>query len=109
MQAQFIITNISYVIREPEAKDVNDELRAMDVRIKSTTLRKDLEGLLERGEATRSLLTELLGEHSSRDRELMLELMTAFRLLRGLGGSGRGMCERYIVPAMLPNGNLPDE
>ena len=60
----------------------------------------------ERGEATRSLLMELWGKHSSRDRELMLGLMTAFKLLRGLGGSGRGMCERYIAPTMLPNRNL---
>jgi hypothetical protein len=39
----------------------------------------------------------------------MLELMSAFKLLRGLGSSGRGACERYIVPAMLPNIALPDE
>jgi hypothetical protein len=109
MQPQFIIDVIKCVIRESMDKDVNDELRAMDLRIKSSTLRRDLEGLLERGEATRSLLTELWGKHSSRDRELMLQPMTAFKLLRELGGSGRGMCERYVVPAMLPNRNLPDE
>jgi hypothetical protein len=59
MQPQFIIDVIKYVIRESRGEDVNDELRAMDLRIKSTTLRRDLEGLLERVEATRSLLTEL--------------------------------------------------
>ena len=86
MQPQFIIDVIKYVIRKSRGEDVNDELRAMDLRIKSTKLRRDLEGLLERGEATRSLLTELWGKYSSRDRELMLELMTAFKLLRRLGG-----------------------
>jgi hypothetical protein len=100
MQPQFIIDVIKYVIRECRGEDVNGELRAMDLRIMS---------LLERGEATRSLLTELWGKNSSRDRELMLELMTAFKLLRRLGGSGRGMCERYVVPAMLPNRGLLDE
>jgi GTPase SAR1 family protein len=109
MQPQFIIDVIKYVIRESRGEDVNDELRAMDVQIRGTPLRSDLEGLLDRGEATRSLLTELWGKHSSRDRELMLELMKGFKLLRELGGSGGGMCERYIVPAMLPNRNLPDE
>ena len=109
MRPQFIISGISYVIREAEAKDVNAKLRALDARIRGTPLQRDLEGLLERGEVTRSLLNELWNHLPSRDRELMLEVMTDFKLLRGLGGSGRGMFERYVVPAMLPNKGLPDE
>jgi GTPase SAR1 family protein len=75
MQPQFIINVISYVIREAEAKDVNDKLRALDARIRGTPLQRDLEGLLERGEVTRSLLNELWNHLPSRDRELMLEVM----------------------------------
>ena len=110
MQPHFIIDAIKYVIREASGEDINDELRALDAQIRGTTLTKDLEGLLTRGEVTRSLLTELWRRHlTPRDCELMLELMSAFKLLRGLGSSGRGACERYIVPAMLPNTGLPDE
>ena len=109
MQPQFIIKDISEVIREPGAQDVNDELRALDARIRGTPLGRDLEDLLERGEVTQRLLTELWKDMSPRDRELMLELMTEFRLLRGLGALGSGMFERFVVSAMLPNSGLPDE
>ena len=37
----------------------------------------------------------------------MLELMKGFKLLRELGKPGDD--ERYVVPAMLPTGNLPPE
>jgi hypothetical protein len=109
LQPHFVIKGISLVIRERGAQDVNDELRALDARIRGTTLERDLEDLLERGEVTQRLLTELWKHMSSRDRELVLELMTQFRLLRGLGASGSGMSERFVVPAMLPNSGLPDE
>ena len=75
MRPQFIISGISHVIREAEAKDVNAKLRALDARIRGTPLQRDLEGLLERGEVTRSLLNELWNHLPSRDRELMLEVM----------------------------------
>ena len=39
MQPQFIIDVIKYVIRESRGEDVNNELRAMDDRIRGTTLR----------------------------------------------------------------------
>jgi len=34
MQPQFIIDTIKYVIREPSGSDVNDEVRALDARIR---------------------------------------------------------------------------
>jgi hypothetical protein len=80
MQAQFIIDVIKYVIREPESKDVNDELRTMDDRIRGTTLGKDLDLLLERGELARSLLADLWAQFKfkAQDQRLMLELMKGF-------------------------------
>jgi len=37
MQPQFIIDVIKYVIREPNGSKVNDEVRALDVRIRKNT------------------------------------------------------------------------
>eukprot|EP00802_Teleaulax_amphioxeia_P001956 Tamp_01958.p1 GENE.Tamp_01958~~Tamp_01958.p1 ORF type:complete len:1448 (+),score=382.62 Tamp_01958:367-4344(+) len=110
MQPHFVIDGIKYVIREPEAEDVNRELRERDRHIRGTSLQRDLEGLLERGEATQQLLTELWRHLTPRDRDLVLELMIEFKLLRELhahGGAG-GACKRYVVPAMLPNRGLPE-
>jgi len=109
IQPQFIIDLIKYVIREPGAKDVNDELRAMDDRIRGTTLVNDLDLLLDRGELTQSLLAELWAQFKfkAQDQRLMLELMKGFKLLRELGKPGE--VERYVVPAMLPTGNLAPE
>jgi GTPase SAR1 family protein len=109
MQPQFIIDVIKYVIRESRGEDVNDELRAMDDRIRGTNLKDDLDLLLVRGELTRSLLAELWAKFKfkAQDQRLMLELMKGFKLLRELGKPGDD--ERYVVPAMLPTGNLPPE
>jgi hypothetical protein len=81
----------------------------MDDRIKDTTLRDDLDLLMGKGELTRSLLGELWAKFKfkAQDQSLMLELMKGFKLLRELGKPGKD--ERYVVPAMLPTGNLPDE
>ena len=107
MQPQFIIDVIKYVIRESRGENVNDELRAMDDRIRGTTLGEDLDLLLDTGELTRSLLAELWAKFKFKrqDQELMLELMKDFKLLRKLGNNGKD--ERYVVPAMLPTRNLP--
>ena len=109
MQPQFIIDVIKYVIRESRGEDVNDELRAMDVRIRGTTLKDDLDLLMGKGELTRDLLAELWAKFKfkAQDQRLMLELMKGFKLLRELGKPGED--ERYVVPAMLPTGNLPPE
>ena len=109
MQPQFIIDLIKYVIRESRGEDVNDELRAMDERIRRTPLKDDLDLLLDRGELTQCLLTELWAQFKfkAQDQRLMLELMKCFKLLRELGKPGDD--ERYVVPAMLPTGNLPPE
>jgi len=109
MQPQVIIDVIKYVIRESRGEDVNNELRAMDDRIRGTTLKDDLDLLLDRGELTRSLLAELWAQFKfkAQDQRLMLELMKGFKLLRELGKPGED--ERYVVPAMLPTGNLPPE
>jgi hypothetical protein len=108
-QPQFIIDVIKYVIRESKGEDVNDELRAMDDRIRGTPLKDDLDLLLDRGELTRSLLAELWAQFKfkAQDQRLMLELMKGFKLLRELGNTGED--ERYVVPAMLPTENLPPE
>jgi hypothetical protein len=84
LQSQFIVDIIKYVIRESKAEDMNKELRDMDTRIRGTILQRDLEVLLERGKVTRSLLNELWKHLPARDRELMLAVMTDFKLLRGL-------------------------
>ena len=107
MQPQFIIDVIKYVIRESRGENVNDELRAMDDRIRGTTLGEDLDLLLDTGELTRSLLAELWAKFKFKrqDQELMLDLMKDFKLLRKLGNNGKD--ERYVVPAMLPTRNLP--
>jgi Leucine-rich repeat (LRR) protein/uncharacterized caspase-like protein/GTPase SAR1 family protein len=109
MQPQFIIDVIKYVIRESRGENVNDELRAMDDRIRGTTLGEDLDLLLDRGELKRSLLAELWAKFKFKpqDQRLMLELMKDFKLLRDLGNNGED--ERYVVPAMLPTRNLPPE
>ncbi len=109
MQPQFIIDVIKYVIRESRGEDVNNELQAMDYRIRGTTLKDDLDLLLDRGELTRSLLAELWAQFKfkAQDKMLMLELMKGFKLMRELGKTGED--ERYVVPAMLPTGNLPPE
>jgi hypothetical protein len=84
LQPQFIVDIIKYVIRKSKAEDMNKELRDMDTRIRGTILQRDLEVLLERGKVTQSLLNELWKHLPARDRELMLAVMTDFKLLRGL-------------------------
>jgi hypothetical protein len=115
MQAQFIIDVIKYVIREPESKDVNDELRTMDDRIRGTTLGKDLDLLLERGELARSLLADLWAQFKfkAQDQRLMLELMKGFlaavramqqrrkRALRGPGHAANWKPAARILGAAL--------
>jgi hypothetical protein len=110
MQPQFIINAIKYVIRERKPEDVNDELREMDKRIRN---RRDLNDLFTKGELTGSLLIELWtfdkSSYTTQDRKLLLEVMKGFKLLRLLGPPGEAMRERYVVPAMLPNHELPDK
>ena len=107
MQAQFIIDVIKYVIREPEPKDVNDELRTMDDRIRGTTMGKYRDLFLNTGKLTQSLLDELWANFNFREHDLMLELMKGFKLLRELGNNGED--KHYVIPAMLPTGNLPND
>ena len=111
MQPQFIIDAIKYVIREPCAANVNDEVRALDVRIRQNagngealdqflgTEKKHGSGVL-----TRQLLTHLWRHLNPRQHTLLLELMTAFKLLRPLGDK-----DTFLVPAMLPRQALPEE
>ena len=108
MQPQFIIDAIKYVVREPEAEDINAELRAMDKQIRN---QRDLKSFHQTGELTGRLLREVWGlaKISPSDQRLMLEVMKAFRLLRVLGESGDAQGERYVVPAMLPQEALPAE
>ena len=108
MQPQFIIDAIKYVVREPEAEDINAELRAMDKQIRN---QRDLKSFHQTGELTRALLSEVwsLAKIKASDQRLMLEVMKAFRLLRVLGESGDAQRERYVVPAMLPHEALPAE
>jgi small ubiquitin-related modifier len=112
LQPQFIINAIKYVIREHKAEDVNDELREMDKRIRN---QKDLKDLFTRGVLTGYLLNELWTfdkcSFTPQDRKLLLEVMKGFKLLRLLGPPGppgNAIRERYVVPAMLPNHELPD-
>ena len=97
LQPQFIINGIKYVIRERKAEDVNDELRETDKRIRN---QRDLEDLFKKGELTGSMLTELWTcakcSFTPQDRTL-------------LGPPGDAMRMRYVVPAMLPNHELPDK
>jgi hypothetical protein len=107
MQPQFIIDLIKYVIRESRGEDVNDELRFMDAQIRQTSLGNDLDRLFKRGELSSTLLKELWAKFKVHDQTLMLELMKGFKLLRRLYAPGED--ERYVVPAMLPTGNLPQK
>jgi len=105
---QFMIDAIKYVIREPNAENVNDELRAIDKSIRN---QRDLKNYLKSGELTGSLLKELwtLANFNVQDHKTMLELMKSFKLLRPLGGVGNALRQRYVVPAMLPYTSLPAE
>ena len=99
LQPQFIIDAIKYVVREPEAEDINAELRAMDKQIRN---QRDLKSFHQTGELTRALLSEVwnLAKIKASDQRLMLDVMKAFRLLRVLGESGDAQRERYVVPAL---------
>jgi hypothetical protein len=111
MRPQFIIDGIKCIIREPGADDINDELRQMDTRIRQTSERESLDqylgaasqhgaGVLTR----RLLLRHLWWDVVPRDREVLLHLMKAFKLLRELDAN------TFLVPAMLPkNRDLPAE
>jgi hypothetical protein len=106
-QPQFVIDVIKYVIRESKGEDVDDELRAMDDRIRGTALGKDLDLFLNTGELTQSLLAGLWAKFKFKEYDLMLELMKGFKLLRELGNNGED--KHYVIPAMLPTGNLPND
>jgi len=97
MQPQFIIDTIKYVIREPRAEDVNDELRTLETQIhnKSRSMQLDLKLHFESVELTRSLLTGVwdlakgLDEKPKFKRQNntpMLDLLKRFMLLRVLVG-----------------------
>jgi len=111
MHPQFIIDAIKYVIREPCAADVNDEVRALDTHIRQNAGNGEaLDRFLgtanthSSGVLTRQLLTHLWRHLNPRHHTLLLELMTAFKLLRPLGDSNT-----FLVPAMLPRQALPEE
>jgi len=113
MQPQFIIDAIKYVIREPCAAEVNDETRALDVRIRrdpgnSEALDRFLgigtENAHSSGVLTRHLLTHLWRHLNPQHHTVLLELMKAFKLLRPLTDK-----DTFLVPAMLPQCALPDE
>ena len=112
MQPQFIIDAIKRIVREPNADKVNEELRQMDTRIRRSP---DGQEALDRflgstqgygsGIVTRSLLTRhLWRDFAPRDHEVLLQLMQAFKLLRPLAETNT-----FLVPAMLPNSELPAE
>ena len=67
-------------MREPEAEDINAELRAMDKQVRN---QRDLRGFKETGELTHHLLTEVwsVAKFKPKDRDLMLEVMKALKLL----------------------------
>ena len=113
MQPQFIIDAIKYIIREPNATDVNDEIRKMDTLIRVNA--DDAEALdrflgTEETHGSSGVLTrQLLIRHLWRDidpthRDRLLDLMTAFKLLRPLADT-----KTFLVPAMLPRQKLPEE
>ena len=124
MQPQYIIDAIRYVIREPNAKDINDELRKMDARIRQSRdeCGEDLDRFLGCAEAhgsgvvtrkygsgvvTKKLLTRhLWRDFKPADHAVLLQLMKAFKLLRPLPLAD---AETYVVPAMLPRSELPSE
>jgi len=110
MQPQFIIDAIKYVIREPSASDINDEVRTLDARIRQNAdnaeaLNRFLgtQQALGSGVLTLQLLTHLWRHVNPRHHALLLELMMAFKLLRPLD------TDTFLVPAMLPRRALPDE
>jgi len=111
MQPQFIINAIKYVIREPCADDVNDEMRKLDVRIRQNASNGEaLDRFLGTHEAhgsgvlTRQLLTQVWRHLNPQYHMLLLELMKVFMLLRPLADK-----DFFLVPAMLPQRALPDE
>jgi len=111
MQPQFIIDAIKYVIHEPCAAYVNGEVRALDVHILQnagndealdqflSTKKKNGSGVL-----TRQLLTHMWQHLNLRQHTLLLELMTALKLLRPLGDA-----KTFLVPAMLLRQALTEE
>jgi len=112
MQPQFIIDAIKYVIREPSAADINDEVRALDTRIRQNAgYTEVLDWFLgtgaeahSSGVLTRQLLTHLWRHLNPRQHTVLLDLMKAFKLLRPLADK-----DTFLVPAMLPRRALPDE
>jgi len=109
MQPQFIIDAIKYVIREPSAKDINDQLRTMDANIRkiSNVYRKDLDEFLHCGQLTNSLLTQLWtqGGIEKQHHSGLVDLLKTFNLMRFLWGTSSR--ETFLVPAMLPRQALP--
>lgn len=112
MQPQWIVDALSYVVREADAKNVNDDLRAMDVKIREETMYGGaLDNLLTKGVLSGSLLRECLwglpvftsGERKFENNchKELIELLEDFKLLRSVGK------DRFLVPAMLPEGDLP--
>ena len=71
---------------ESRAQDVNDELRAWDAQIRGTALQYDLDLLLDRGELTRSLLTELWAKFKfkAQDERLIVDIAQDIRTLNNL-------------------------
>ena len=115
MQPQFIINAIKYVIREPCATDVNDEIRTLDARIRQDPENaKELDDFLGIGTVqahgagvlTRQLLKHLWQrlDLNLQHHTVLLDLMKAFKLLRPLADK-----DKFLVPAMLPQCALPDE
>jgi len=111
MQPQIIIDAMKYVIREPSGSDINDEVCALDVRIRQDAGNGDaLDRFLGTheihgsGVLTRQLLRHLWRHLNPQHHTVLLELMKAFRLLRQLLDT-----ETFLVPAMLSRRALPVE
>ena len=109
MRPQFIIDAISYVIRESNATDVNDEVRTQDARIRQSVANGEAldrflgtENTHGSGVLTRQLLRHLWRHLNPQHHTLLLELMKAFNLLRPLADT-----ETFLVPAKFPRQQLP--
>jgi hypothetical protein len=111
MQLQEIINGFKYFIREPGEVDISDELREMDICIRRCDNGEALEQFLgsEASLALGVLTKRLLTRHLWRDfapgnREVLLQLMKAFKLVRPLADA-----DTFLVPVMLPQRELPPE
>ena len=117
MRPQWIVDAVKYVIRD--AHDVNEELRALDRRVRDETVFEGaLNDLLRFGQLDERLLRECLWRFPEYDRgggrgerkfppgchDDLIGVMQRFGLLRRLREGSEG---RFLVPAMLQEKELP--